>query len=221
MQNRIVQKKELADVLEVKIRQIGNYIKRGMPISSTGKRGVQNFETEICKNWKVKNIDKVMSTKTKLYKQSKSTEIEIEIDEKNTDEDEEVKCDLERKLKADADSAVIKVKLDNLKLAEAEGRVVDANDLDKSMSELAIVHKTDKINDENVLPILLANKTASEIKKQLQKFNTKRLEELDKLINREFKSVETLYDIVEVVLCQLKEGIEPESLIKRIKGSLI
>jgi len=215
MQNNIGLKKELAEALGVKIRQIGNYIKRGMPIHSTGKRNVQKFDIEVCKKWKDRNIDKLMSIKTDNSQQR------AEKEDTSAKDSGELKGDLARKLKADADSAVIKVQLDDLKLAEAEGRVVDANDLDRSMAEQAVVHKTDKINDENILPIMLANKSATEIKKKLQTHNKKSHEELDKLIHKEFSSKETLYDIVSVVLEQLKNGVEPSSIIKRVKGSLV
>ena len=89
------------------------------------------------------------------------------------------------------------------------------------MSELAVVHKTDKIHDENLLPILLENKNAGEIRSLLQEHNFERLEMLDKIVNKEFKSAETMYDIIEAVLQNLKSGTEPESIIKRINGSLI
>ncbi len=215
MPSKVVLKTELADILNVKARQIGNYIKKGMPVHSVGKRNAQSFDVEVCKKWKNKNIDKIMSIKTT---KPKKTNIEVPTD---ADHEGEEKDDLSRKIKADADKAELGVKLDTIKLAEAEGRVVDANDLDRAMSELAIVHKTDKIQDENLFPVLLENKNAGEIKALLQEHNFERLEMLDKIINKEFKSEETMYDIVEVILQQLKDGVEPESLIKRIKGSLV
>jgi len=216
---KLVQKKELAEFLGIKIRQIGNYIKSGMPIHSIGKRNAQLFDAEACKRWRDKTINKTMSMKTK---KPITKEVEVSIDDV-VDEDGNIVAvsDIERKMKADADDAELKVQLNTLKLAEAEGRVVDANDLDRAMSELAVVHKTDKIHDENLLPVLLENKDAGEIKLLLQEHNYERLKMLDKIVNREFKSEETMYDIVEAVLQKLKEGVEPESLVKRINGSLV
>jgi len=216
----VISKSELAtkERLDVSSKTIQRNVAKGMPVHPCSTKLFQVFDWLDVVEWRDKSVDKVMSLKTK---KPQTTDIDVNTDDQDDDDEQLPTDDLSRKLKADADDAELKVKLNTIKLAEAEGRVVDANDLDRAMSELAIVHKTDKINDENILPILLANKSATDIKLQLQKHNAKRLEELDKLVNKEFKSVETMYDIVEAVLQSLKQGIEPESIIKRIKGSLV
>jgi len=215
----VVSRQELVDIWGKSVKTIQRYIKDGMPIHPESTRVFQFFNLEEVTTWRDRSIDKVMSQKTA---KPSTTEIEVNIDvESDGDESLVALDDMSRKLKADADDAELKVKLNTIKLAEAEGRVVDANDLDRAMGELATVHKTDKIHDENLLPILLENKNAGEIKKLLQEHNFERLEMLDKIVNREFKSVETMYDVVEVVLQQLRDGVEPESLVKRLKGSLV
>ena len=211
----VVSRQELIEIWGKSAKTIQRYIKDGMPQHSNSTRAFQFFNLEEAEAWRNKSIDKVMSIKTLRP----TTDITVDINNEN--QDETPKGDLERKLKADADDAELKVRLNTIKLAEAEGRVVDANDLDRAMSELAIVHKTDKIHDENLLPIILENKDAGEIKTLLQEHNFERLEMLDKIVNKEFRSMETMYDIVEVVLHQLKDGVEPESLVKRLKGSLV
>ena len=212
MQNSPVTKKELSEALGIKIRQITNYVKDGMPVHSVGKRNAQLFDMGACKKWRLENIDKTMSIKTT------STEERDKI----TEEDEELqKNDMLRKLKADADDAELKVQLNTIKLAEAEGRLVDADDLDKAMSEQAIIHRTDKTNDEKILPILLENRSSGEIAEILHEHNQERLNGLDKMINKVFDSKESMYEIVEEVLARLKDGVEPNTLIKRINGSLI
>jgi len=213
----VVSKQELVELWGKSAKTIQRYVEKGMPVHPSSTRAFQVFELEEAKVWRDKSVDKVMSLKTEKPKSR-----EIEVDAETDSEDDAVEQnDLLRKLKADADSAELKVQLETIKLAEAENRVVDANDLDRSMSELAIVHKTDKIHDENLLPILLENKDAGEIKMLLQEHNFERLDMLDKIVNREFKSKETMYDIVEVVLQKLKDGVEPESLVKRLNGSLV
>lgn len=210
----VISKSELIteDRLDVSAKTVQRNVAKGMPVHPCSIKQFQVFDWIEVLAWVDGTVDKIMSAKTK---KPKSSETEVDID------DDSVRTDMERKTKADADDSELKVKLNEIKLAEAEGRVVDADDLDRSMSELAIVHKTDKIHDENLLPILLENKDAGEIKKLLQEHNFERLEMLDKIVNKEFKSEETMYDIVEVMLQKLKEGVEPESLIKRLNGSLI
>jgi len=213
----VVSKTELIKLLKTSAKTVQRYISKNMPVHEKSIRAFQFFDIKEVMAWRDKSVDKVMSSKT-----AKPTDMDVEEDTELDEDGNPVKLnDMLRKLKADADKAELGVKLDTLKLAEAEGRVVDASDLDRAMSELAIVHKTDKIHDENLLPILLENKDAGEIKKLLQEHNFERLDMLDKIVNKEFKSVETMYDVVEAVLQQLKDGIEPESLVKRLKGSLV
>ena len=216
----VVSRQELVTIFSKGDKTIQRYIKDGMPQHKKSSRAFQIFNLSEAIAWRDKTIDKTMSIKT-----SKPSTTDIEVDVENQDDNDNeslvLKSDVERKLKADADDSELKVKLNEIKLAEAEGRVVDANDLDRAMSELAIVHKTDKIHDENLLPVLLENKDAGEIKKILQDHNKERLKMLDKIVNKEFKSAETLYDIVEATLHQMKDGVEPESIIKRINGSLV
>jgi len=223
--SKTVFKQELAEALGIKIRQVGNYIKQGMPIHSTGKRNVQMFDVEECLKWQDKSVNKEFSAKNLTpAKVDRLIDIDKSKREENQIEDKEVAADdindMLRKLKADADRAETESELAKLKLSLQSGLLVDANDLDRAMSELAIVHKTDKIHDENLLPVILENKDAGEIKLLLQEHNHDRLAMLDKIVNKQFKSEETLYEIVEAILHQLKDGIEPESLIKRINGNL-
>ena len=224
MSNKIVAKAELAQALKVKIRQLGNYVKQGMPIHSVGKRNKQMFNVDVCLEWQRNNIDKTMSMKSKsnlsikrVLKETKETK-EVEVDIERKDNRDLQVNDALRKLKAEADDAELKVKLNEIKLAEAEGRVVDANDLDKAMAEQAIMHKTDKINDENLLPILLENKSKDEIKKILIEHNSERLKMLDALIKKEFETPTTLYEVVEVVLQKLSKKTTLDEIIKALEG---
>ena len=213
----VISKQELMLHMGKNKRTVERYIKDGMPKSELSTQRFQIFNIKDCESWRDGNIDKTMAMKTdRLISQEN-----IDSASNEDEDDVKVKSDMERKLKADADDSELKVKLNELKLAEAEGRVVDADDLDKAMAEQAIIHKTDKTNDEKILPILLENKSASEIYEILHEHQQERLGMLDSLINKTFKSDETLFDIVEVILRKLKDGTEPESIIKRVNGSLI
>lgn len=210
-----ISKAELAEALGVKLRQIGNYIKDGMPIHSVGKRNAQMFDLKACQLWRSKNIDRGMASKTENIKPSI-----VDHEENLAEEEIKQRSDLSRKYTAEADDAELKVKLNRIKLAEAEGRLVDADDLDKAMAEQAIIHKTDKTNDEKILPILLENKTSAEIAVLLHEHQQERLEMLDKLINKKFTSSSSLFDIIEQALELLSYGVESDEIIKRMSNEV-
>jgi len=204
----VLTRKELMESWGKTDKTIKRNIDAGMPIHEASTRMFTLFPIKECEAWRDGNIDKTQSIKTSA-------------DVVTTEEDDEGKLpDQARKLKADADKAEIDARLAEIKLAEADGRLVDANDLDRAMSELAVVHRTDKIHDENLLPVLLENKDAGQIKKLLQDHNFERLEMLDKIVNKEFSSDETMYDIIEAILQQLAKGIEPKYLIERVNGTI-
>jgi len=207
----VVSRQELITLWNKSDKTIQRNVKDGMPTHEASSSRFQIFPLKRAEKWRDGNIDKVFSAKTDKL---------VDIPQQEDREDLELKTDMERKLKAEANTAETRDEAEKLKLEILKKTVIDANDLDRAMSELAIVHKTDKIQDENLLPVLLENKNAGEIKKLLQEHNKKRLEMLDKLVNKEFQSENTLYDIVEVILQQLKEGKEPWSLIKRINGTI-
>ena len=216
LDKEVVSRQELVVIWKKSVKTIQRYIKDGMPPHPMSTRAFQFFDLDEITKWRDGSIDQTMSDKTKKIVPS----VEDYTEDISTEEIK-TRSDLSRKYTADAENAELIVQLNQIKLDTAKGSLVPADDLDRSMSELAIVHKTDKIHDENLLPALLQNKDAGEIKQLLQEHNFERLEMLDKIVNKEFKSTETMYDIVEAVLHQLKDGVEPESLVKRLNGSLV
>lgn len=213
----VISRQELIELWKKNTKTIQRYIKDGMPAHPLSSRAFQFFNLEEVTKWRDGSIDKTMSQKTTARP---SPSVLDHVEDISTEEVKQ-RSDLSRKYTADAENAELTVQLNQMKLDTAKGLLVNAEDLDRAMSELAIVHKTDKIHDENLLPMLLENKDAGEIKKLLQDHNFERLEMLDKIVNKEFKSAETLYDIVEATLKQLGDGVEPESIVKRINGSLV
>lgn len=212
---KAVPKKELAEALGVKIRQVGNYVRDGMPIHSVGARNAQLFDIKACQLWRSKNIDKSMAVKTINIKPSV-----IDYEETLAEEEIRQRSDLSRKYTADAENAEINVELNKLKLEKERGIVVNADDLDKAMAEQAVIHKTDKTNDEKILPILLQNKTSAEIAILIHEHQQERLIMLDKLISKQFTSHSSLFDIIEQVLELLSCDVEPDEIITRMKDEM-
>lgn len=123
-----------------------------------------------------------------------------------------------REMIAKTTSAEEQATILTLKRKNLEGQLVEAEDLDKAMAEQAILHKTDKINDEKVLPTLLEMKSASEISKILYEHNQERLSHFDKIINKEFSCPETLYNVIEAVLAKMRLGCSPKEIVEAINA---
>jgi hypothetical protein len=64
---------------------------------------------------------------------------------------------------------------------------------------------------------MLENKEKAEIANILRENNQQRLDDLNKLINKEFKCGETLYEVVQEVVEQLHTK-EPNEIINNLKG---
>ncbi len=115
--------------------------------------------------------------------------------------------ELERRKKAND------VALGNIKIKKELEELIDANDVDKAMAELAITLKSHLTASEKVFPILLENKSASDVKKITTKYNSKILRDLTAIFKREYDCDETLDD---VVLAVLKSKKTPKQIIALI-----
>ena len=207
---RIVSKQDLCEIWECTDRTVKRYIEKGMPQAENLTTTLfQVFYLTDCEKWRSQNIDGTKQLHTLPPRNKEITPDMMSELESLTD--------LERKLKADADKAEADAELTKIKLSLAQGDVVNAEDLDKSMAELAVIHKTDLTNQEKIFPISLANKDANEIAKIVHEYNQDRLKTLDMLMNKEFKSKNGLYEIISKVLDMLADDIEPDTILERIK----
>lgn len=204
---RLVSRRELCSLWEVTEEAIRAYHRRGFKKHELSLPKLAIYDLEESEAWRMANVQ-VNGGNALMKRRAQNTsaeEHEEHIDHISFDE-------------ADRRKKIVDLKAAQVKLAEAEGRLVDADDLDKAMAEQAIMHRTDKTNDEKVLPILLEGKTASEISQLLHSHNQERLSFYDQIINKEFSCKETLYDVVEAVLASLSEGIDPATLVGKINA---
>lgn len=204
---RLVSRRELCTLWEVTEEAIRAYHRRGFKKHDLSLRHMAIYDLEESEAWRMANVQ-VNGGNALMKRRAQNTsaeEHEQDIDHISFDE-------------ADRRKKIVDLKAAQVKLAEAEGRLVDADDLDKAMAEQAIMHRTDKTNDEKVLPILLENKSASDIAELLHKHNQERLSFFDQIINKEFDCKETLYDVVESVLIALSDGVTPSELVGKINA---
>ena len=204
----IVSSKYLQQIWGVTDKTIRNYLTQGMPyLTQESSSRFKIFDLIECIAWRMETINLSKSNVSKLQqKESESETTENEVSEANR-----------RKIIADARKAEADASSAELKFKNLNGELISIDDIDKAMAEQAVLHKTDLLNAEKVLPIVLENKSKAEIANVLKTNNQKRLDELDKLIKKEFKCEETLYEIIEAVIDNLQTK-EPDEIINKIKG---
>ena len=203
----------LEDYWNVSDRQIRNYTQSGMPASPytiEGRGGIKIFNLNACIAWKNGNIDKKQSQKTKGTLPPVEGEEDVQA----------VQAAFlnKQKFEAEVEEQLAKTELAQIKVKEAKGELVAAENLDISMAEQAMIYITNYKNDKKILPTLLEDKKASEMIKILDEHFSRRVEDLEKFINKVFESDETIYDIMEVAKKQIMKGIDPERIVDRIKS---
>jgi len=209
---RLVSRRDLRRVWNCSDETLKGYAKRGLPKHELSSTNFSVYDLRSSDEWRTANVDPkaggaLRKSRQEFDPESEDSEVDVDIEKISYDE-------------ADRRKKITDLKLSMLKVSEAEGKLVPADDLDKAMAEQAIMHKTDKLNDEKVLPLLLENKSASEIATLLYEHHQERLAQYDKLINLEFSSPITLYDIVATVLNVLAEGRTPDEIVEAVYASL-
>lgn len=186
-------------------RNIRNWIKKGLDFERI--QGIRSnlFIFSDVLTWHKENINKNKSNN------AKNRVVEVRNDTVQEKEGLRTYDDSEAKEKH------FKAELAEIKYLEAQGLLVDADDLDKAMAEQAVLHIADKTNDEKVLPVVLENKPAQEISNILHEHNQERIAMLHKIFNKVFNTNETIYDILIAVFDNLEYGVSPTDMINKIK----
>lgn len=96
--------------------------------------------------------------------------------------------------KLDHDIKEQKLKTDKLKHDELNKTLVKAEDLDRSMAEQAVLHKTYYVDDLELLPIALDGMKKDEISEFLNEHYTARLENASSFIQKLFDKPNFLYN---------------------------
>ena len=205
----VASKKEFAKICGVGLRTVERYLSAGMPTHPASLEKFIVIDVEQGLEFRNRNIKKSKANNVKVK------EIAVDTVDDNIDDivDDTIIPDYS---KSEAKEKHFKAELAELKYLEEKGLLVKADDLDKAMAEQAVMHLTDKTNDEKVLPVMLEMKTSQEITTLLHEHNQDRLAMLDKIVNKEFKCNKTFYEVSEAVLQELKKGTKPDEVIKRI-----
>ncbi len=197
----------LAALLGVSLRQIGTYKKYDEPLLPDKKDKVFFYETWSALSWYHSNIDqrKSASTKGTRFDSAQEDETDLHIDEISEGE-------------AKRRNEIAKLKLAEIKIKKENDVLIDAEDVDRAMSEQAVLYESSKKNDEKILPVLLENRSRDEIAKLLYAHNMKDSKSKHKLVNKVFKSSESFYDIAQVIFDAMTDGVGPEDIIENISS---
>jgi phage terminase Nu1 subunit (DNA packaging protein) len=203
----VVTSRYLQQIWGVTDRTIRNYIKEGMPVSDISSSKFKIFDLIECINWRMSQIDMSKSNVSKATQKENETESgEESVAKANRD-----------KIIADAKKAIHEANVSEMKEKNMRDELISADDVDKAMAEQAVIHKTDIINSEKILPLILEDKSSAEITQELVGHNSERIKELNKLIKKEFDCDETLFEIIQEVIEELKKS-NPSKIIEKIKS---
>lgn len=203
----IVTAKYLQKLWGVSDRTIRTYVNDGMPLLKESSHRFKIFDLIECISWRMTQID---LTKSNVSKQQ--------------EEESEVESLASRAAIANLTEQIDKAEIASeeklikiMKRKELEGSLISVDDVDKVSAEQAVLHKTDIMNAEKILPTILENLDKGEVAEALREHNQKRLDDLDELIQKEFDCDETLYEIVIEAINALQEN-NPQEIIEKIKG---
>jgi len=191
-------------------RQIGNWQTMGMEKSEYSQPRLVLFDLAYVMKWKQENIKESYSRRTdgvrgiKVDRDGKADERDLPIDEVSKDE-------------AERRQMILKAKNEEIKLKEAQGELVKAEDTDKAMAEQAAIHVAQYQNDLKLFPIILANKSQGEIKEIIDEHYEERIRNLNKLIHKVFDIPETVHDMILEIIENLNMGIKASVVMSGIK----
>ena len=201
----------VASLYNVTTRTIANWKKGGLhfhKLASVPHKEL--FKLTEVQDWHSQNISQAKATSTAKAKNRDNPQAESEPNH-NGDIHKMDYVALEKEEKK------MKVQLAKVKLDEAEGRLVSAEDLDKALYEQAIMHVTKLSNDQKTLPVVLANKSQDEVKQLLTDHNSEHLDTLKANVQRKFKGDMSNYDVFNVILDLRKSGLSVDDIIGRLE----
>lgn len=206
----IFDRKQMVGILNLSIDRIKDYEKKGMPRSEYSTNGIVYYNLKDVMDWILVNVD--ISKSKRVGAKEKIVDTDYSFDESSLKDIDSISMDEAERRKKIAD-----LKLANIKLEEAEKKLIPADDVDKAMTEQALMHKTKLNNDEKILPILLGL-TDSQVH-LLHEHNNDHLETLDKQITQRYKKDITNFDVFNEVLNARAKKVMPIKLVKAIQDT--
>lgn len=218
---RVVSSEELEKLWGLSTLTIREYVsKKGMPKHPCSKRDFSVFDLAEVISWRAENIlpnhgnSILLNAKHEAEGFVPEMSLGAGID---TDDQISRRSDSIRKATADADRAEEDAAIAKLKRQQLEGTLIDADDLDIALAELATIYQTTYSNDKKILPVHLKGKTDGEIRKYLDEYYENRMSDLNRLIHKVYPQASlSLHEVTNVIIERLLEGLSPDELIGKL-----
>jgi len=177
----LVTERFLSDFYGVSGRAIRLWREKGLPLDAITVKHLNLYNLSVVINWNLKNIKQ--KSKSSFIDEDINTELHKNIKEVTKEE-------------ADRRLQIQKVLIEQLKHDELVGKLVRADDLDKTLAEQAVMHKVSYMEDLETLPTLLQDMSKSSISNFLQDHYANRMENALTLMTKVFKEEDTLHSII-------------------------
>lgn len=201
----------LEKLFHVSPRQVNTWQSKGLEKSEWSRPKIKLFDLEYAIKWRNTNIKESHSGRTKKQREIKVNP-DGSIDERDLDIDDVSKEEAERR------QMILKAKNEEIKLKEALGELVKAEDTDKAMAEQAVIHVANYQTDIKLLPLVLEYKSSGEIKGILDEHYEERISKLDKLMHKVVNVPDTIMDAVMEIVENINMGIKMSVTVKAIKS---
>lgn len=206
---RVVNTAELINQWGTSVPTFRRYVQDGMPQHPASTKGFPVFDLLEATAWRDANVSN-RGARPKVPREHAASG--------EPTDGSEVGAAI-RKIIADADRAEEQAKSEALKRKQLEGSLIEADTLDIAQAEMAVVYNALYQNDKKTFPVQLFGKSSAEIREYLDDHYANRMDDLHTLIDKEFPNCqETLYDIIHVVLKQLRNGVPPDIITFSLQG---
>jgi len=167
---------ELAKLFKVSKRMVQNYKEKGLEHHKSSVKGAIVYDLVYAMKWYYAVTEKTIETEQKAPPiRDSGQEINMKM------------------LMLDHDIKTQKLSTDKLKHKELSKTLVKAEDLDRSMAEQAVLHKTYYIDDLELLPVALDGMNKDHISKFLSEHYKVRIENAQSFVQKTFKLPNHLY----------------------------
>ena len=196
-------------LFNVSARQVMNWQDMGMEKSEWSLPKLKLFDLAYAIKWRNANIKESHSRRTEKQREVKVGKDGV-IDERDLPIEEVSKDEAERR------QMILKAKNEEIKLKEALGELMPAEDTDRAMAELAAITVANYQSDLKLFPIILENKKRGEIKEILDEHYGERISTTNKLIHKVVDVPNTIFDMILEIVENINMGIKMSVMMKTL-----
>lgn len=215
-------KSMIAKALNVTDRSVDGWVKKGLEYSSLSLPSFRLLDLDYVKEWYLDNIDqKTARSRGDVNVVPKPPEVIVSLEDNIADIEGKIQQanDMLQFKSTSIDSAertekILNALLKTVKLGKESGDLIPKRDTDKVVSEIVAVLIAGYKRDIKALPKECENRPWEEIQAILESTYRNNIEKLHKLSS--MKSKKSMYDVLEVILARLDDGVTVDEMLERI-----